>query len=584
MCALVGLSIFVAGLILLAASHGERARRQPPAAGPAQRIAAVRSVLLPAAPAAAMPRGAIHGAMGALPGVAAVSFPARIGPPAVQQRLARLGLHADGTLAGLPDRTVYRVRLPAGPPVDRALDALAALPDAIASEPVFDVPLQWRPNDPAYATQQQYLPAIGAEEAWSIQRGDRSIVVAVIDSGIDIHHPDLQGQIWTNPNAGNDGCGDDLHGCNFVDPSTADPSCPSGSAEPAPNGDISPSYFHGTFVAGVLGARTNNGIGIAGVVPYATIMPVKAGDCVGVATFAEAQGILYAVQQGARIINLSIGEENCAQSVSYVRDAIAQAQAAGVLVVAAAGNTGRNCISPPANVPGVLTVASTDATLGAHAAFSDWGPEVAVAAPGAGIAGLMPGPDALYGVEDGTSFSAPIVTGLADLLLSQNPLLTPDMLRDLIQRGAAPLPDGGTPGWAGAGRIDLAASLRLVPAAVYGHVTVNGAPAPDGTPVDAVVAGQACGSAQTGTVGGESVFAVFVPPAATTAGCGRTGAAITLEVNGVPAGRATWTAEAIPLDLDASSATTISPPAGSTGSVADRVRPIMVSRTRSWGI
>lgn len=513
-------------------------------------LSRLRLRLLHAPPAAPLPRGPVAPAAGALPDQATVSFPPSSDGALVGREVTGLGLRLDGALRGLPGRTVYRVLLPPGTGLDAALHALAALPGAIAAEPVYEARAQWHPNDPLYQTQQRYLRAIGAEQAWSMQLGNPNVVVAVVDSGVDISHQDLQGQIWTNPNAGSDGCGDDPHGCNFVDPASVDPSCPNTGAAPVPNGDVSPSYFHGTFIAGVIAARTNNGLGVAGIVPHGTIMPVKVGDCVGVPTFAEAQGILYAAQQGAQIINLSIGEENCGQAVSYLRDAIAQAQAEGALVVAAAGNAGQNCISAPANVTGVLTVASTDATLAAHATFSDWGPEVAVAAPGVGIAGPIPGPDKLYDVKDGTSFSAPIVAGLAGLLLSQNPLLTPDQLRDLIQRGAAPLADGTTPGWAGAGRIDLAGSLRLVPAAIYGQVTIDGDPAPDGTVVDAFVGGQRCGEAQTQTIGGEAMYTLFVPPALDTPGCGAAGAPVTLVAQGAAGGSVAWSAGAIAVDLD----------------------------------
>ncbi|MHB8575287.1 MAG: S8 family serine peptidase, partial [Dehalococcoidia bacterium] len=296
---------------------------------------------------------------------------------------------------------------------------------------------------------------------------------------------------------------------------------------------------------------------IAGVVPRSTIMPFKDGDCIGPITTALAAGILYAAHNGAQIINLSVGLAGCAPAPSDVLDAVRVAQADGALVVAASGNDRLPCVGSPANAPGVLAVGSTAFNGSVRAPFSQWGPEIAVVAPGVGIEGTVPlgsfpPPATLYGTSDGTSFSTPMVAGLADLLLSQNSLLTPLLLRRLIQRGATPLPENGQPGWAGAGRIDLLASLRRVPAGFYGRVGAgasNTAGLPDGTPVVATIGTQVCGQGVTMSVAGGSAYAVFVQPDAAQPGCGAAGARVRFLVGGRDAGSAAWTAAAVPVDL-----------------------------------
>lgn len=522
---------------------------------PPHLLAALRAAAaMPADAVPALPRGAVMPGPGAAPNLAAVSFPPASAAGRVRHAITALGYQPLDAIDGLPGRTVYVVRLASGVPLAQGLTRLAALPGAIAAEPVYRDRYLFHPNDPLYQSEQGYLRMLGAEQAWDMQLGDPSVVVAVVDSGVALDHPDLQGAIWTNPAPGAGDCGsDDLHGCNVLDPQLADPACPNiDDGQPVPNGDVRPTYFHGTFVAGIIAARANNGIGIAGVAPNVTIMPVRAGDCDGVYTTAEAKGILYAARHGARIINLSLGEDNCLPAVSYVRDAIAEAERLGALVVAAAGNAGQNCISAPANVPGVLAVGATAADGRSRASFSDWGPEVALAAPGVGIAGTRPNPNNPYGLEEGTSFSAPIVAGVAALLLSQNPLLTPALLRDVLQAGAMPLPDGDTPGWAGAGRVDMLGALQAVPAAFYGHVVeADGTPYQPGATVTALIDGQMCGTAQSYTaVDGSTGYVLFVQPATVLPGCGTAGSSVTIAIAGVPVATATWAAAAAPLDLD----------------------------------
>lgn len=327
------------------------------------------------------------------------------------------------------------------------------------------------PSDPLYGKEAPYLSTVNAQGAWAISQGSPDIVVAVIDTGVDVRHPDLQSNIWVNPgeiaNNGVDddgnGCVDDVNGCSFV--SDSSPGCAN-----VTNGFVNDDIGHGTFVAGVIAAAAN-GIGMVGVAPRVRIMPVKVLDCYGIGdSVATARGIRYATRMGARVINLSLGG---LRDFQETRDAIAEATAAGVVVVAAAGNGGVQGVAFPARIPGVLAVgAARQSNPDRRSTFSNWGPEIGVVAVGEDIVGTLPesrcfvllpclsqGP---YAVGSGTSFSTPQVSALAALMLSVKPDLSPTQVIDIIKRTATPLPPGDTPGWAGAGRINMNEALRAV--------------------------------------------------------------------------------------------------------------------------
>lgn len=254
---------------------------------------------------------------------------------------------------------------------------------------------------------------ISAREAWHRTRG-AGVLVAVIDSGVDINHPDLDDNIWVNPAevCGNgvdddaNGFIDDCHGWNFVDD----------------NADVTDVTGHGTHVAGIIAAEANNLIGIAGVAPAATLMPIKIGG--ETPSLSRAMSAIdYAVANGARIINASwISEDPAAEG--YLAPHLDAAREAGVLVVAGAGNQGLNIDESPvwpaaSTHPNVLTVAASDAQ-DQPAVFSNFGPgAVDVFAPGDRIISTLPGGS--YGVYSGTSMAGPQVAGAAALLWSATP-------------------------------------------------------------------------------------------------------------------------------------------------------------------
>ncbi len=415
----------------------------------------------------AQPSGAAYYDAAAAAG--AVSIVARAtstgGLDAVSAAATRMGY---AVVRRTADPPALELTPPSGTSIKQAVQRFAAVRGVAYAEPAYRIRLADVPAAPLYAKQSAYLAAEHAPEAWDIEKGRARVIVAILDTGVDVTHPDLQGRIWTNPGeiAGNgvdddgNGCVDDVHGCAFVTEPAA------GCAKPA-SGDVRDDLGHGTFVSGVVAA---NGItGMVGVARGVTIMPVKVLDCTGGgSSISLAQGILYAVQNGASLLNVSLGGPADSQ---YILEAVRVARDKyGVLLVAATGNTGGD-VAYPARYPEVLAVGAESGTNpGQRASFSGAGPEVDVVAIGQGIVGTVPKgacrtflvcapSDDLHAIGDGTSFAAPQVTGLVALMLSRNRYLTPDQIINVVKATADPLPGGEPPGWAGAGRINMLRAL-----------------------------------------------------------------------------------------------------------------------------
>jgi subtilisin family serine protease len=292
--------------------------------------------------------------------------------------------------------------------------------------------------------------------AWRLSQG-AGVTVAVVDSGTRLDHPDLAPNIWTNfgeiPGNGIDddhnGFVDDVHG---VDLTTV-----------APQQDLTDGNGHGTHVAGIIAAAAN-GRGVVGVAPRAKIMTVKVLDALGRGTTgAVADGIRYAVANGARVINLSLKSE---APDPRVDEAIAAAQTGGALVVVAAGNDGLDIDrtpSYPASVPApnLLAVAATKPADGRGLAdFSNYGMlSVQLAAPGEEI--LSTSHDGGYVVESGTSMAAPMTSGVAALMASANPRIGGVELRSLLLQSAERSQLPVAAGYVDALRAVLAASTAV---------------------------------------------------------------------------------------------------------------------------
>ena len=280
------------------------------------------------------------------------------------------------------------------------------------------------PNDPSFISQ-WHLPKIGSPQAWALTTGSTSMVIAVIDSGIDPHHSDLASKL--------------VPGWNFV----------------LANNNTADVLGHGTAVAGTVAAATNNGIGVAGVNWGSRVMPLVVVDTNDFAAYSDiASAIQYAADHGVRIINISIGGVNPSTAL---QSAVDYAWSKGAVVFASAMNDSSSARYYPAACNHAVAVSATDSND--HlASFSDFGPWITLAAPGTNILTTVNGGG--YGYWNGTSFSSPIAAGVAALVLSVNPQMTNDALVALLKQTADPV---GDPSYFGAGRIN---AYRAVTAAM----------------------------------------------------------------------------------------------------------------------
>ena len=352
-----------------------------------------------------------------------------------RKSLGKVGQVAD---SGLPvsGGDLLVVKVPAGT-VQQAIADLEKQPGVIYAEPNYYVTAQdVIPNDPAFPNQWGLL-RINAPAAWEISRGAAGVTIAIIDSGVDFHQPDLAAKI--------------VVGYNYFDL----------SAKPQ-------DYFgHGTMVASVAAAISNNHQGIAGVSWGARIMPVKVLDSGGHGDFlGVAKGIDFATAHNVRVINLSLGgsADPNGSDAQTLCSAVADAVAAGIVVVAAAGNhpPGVSSVLYPAACPGALAISATDVNDNI-ASFSNHGPQVALAAPGADIIadGWLGGGRPSLVTESGTSFSAPLVSGAAAILLGiPGNFYSSDVIRQL-ETTAQDLGDPGRDPYFGFGLLQLDAALRL---------------------------------------------------------------------------------------------------------------------------
>ena len=395
--------------------------------------------------------------------------------PGAQARSLAAAVPGAEEVQRLPSLGLRRLKLPPQVSVEEAVRSYSALHWVDAAEPNYVIRAAVTPNDTFYGSQQWYYDLLEGPAAWDIETGDESIAVAVIDTGIDLLHPDIDDNLWVNgadPIDGVDNDGntivDDRSGAAFI-------SAPSsGCTSPAAN-DPDDDNGHGTFVAGIVGAETNNNAGVAGTAWEVMLMAVKALDCAGSGTaFDAASAIDYAATQGADIVNMSFSQcvrnpcvtGQCEQPVasSTLETAIQQAQATyGTIFVAAASNDNCPYVGYPAAFPEVIAVAASggSASPDSRAGFSNWGPEIDVAAPGQEICSTAL-PSTYTCFLSGTSMAAPLVSGLAALILSRDSILTFDDVRDIITGTATDLPDGSAPNWDGAGRINMRLALEAL--------------------------------------------------------------------------------------------------------------------------
>jgi thermitase len=339
-------------------------------------------------------------------------------PGADQPALARtLALHCATLRLRLDSAAVTVLDIPE--------DSSAAIRDSLLRSGLFDsVDFDYYartaavPNDPSYGAQ-WHLPRIQTPQAWNLTTGAVSIPVAVLDSGVDPHHPDLSTKL--------------VPGWNFVHAgsNTAD------------------VLGHGTAVAGTIAAAANNGIGGAGVSWASPVMPLVVVDEFDFAAYSTiAAAIVYAADHGVRVINISIGGPNPS---TVLQNAVDYAWSKGAILVASAMNNTSSDHYYPAACNHVIAVSATDSND--HlAGFSNFGNWITIAAPGTNI--LTTGNGGGYGYWYGTSFSAPIVAGVAALCLSVNPDLTNAEVVAILTQSADNIGTPGIDSLFGAGRVN----------------------------------------------------------------------------------------------------------------------------------
>jgi thermitase len=355
-----------------------------------------------------------------------------------------------------------------------------------AAEPNWRIKLadEWIPNDPLYP-QQPALPVIGAPQAWALWRGDDRFVMAILDTGARLDHQDLQPRLLAGYDFGND---------------DADPSDPFG---------------HGTFVAGIAGAVTNNARGVAAVAPNGRILPVKVFTDAGTGFLNDLiDGVNYAVAQGAHVINLSLGSNN---PLSALQTALNSAWNAGVVIVAAAGNNNNTNPFYPAYYPVCIAVAACNLD-GTRSGVSTYGSWVDVAAPSGDVYSTVSSSDNSYGRNKGgfTSYAAPFVTAQAAMLyalVADGPTdrsrRRAQAVRELIETTANPVPGD----YVAYGMINLQASVqKALTVPVGGLVRIQGYTGSyDGRMVEVVLRPRGGGSSlatATGTLSSAGEFEV----------------------------------------------------------------------------
>ncbi len=357
----------------------------------------------------------------------------------------------------------------------RTLDLIERLnsrPDVLFAEPNYLYRAARVPSDPLYA-RQWHLSGINMDRAWDISTGDAQVVVAVVDNGLRFAHPDLQGRVGggqydfvSDPRRALDGDG--------IDPSAEDPGQDIGLAI---------SSYHGTHVAGIIGAGSDNALGVTGMNWNSPLMILRAMGAGAIATnFDAAQAVRYAAglpnasgqlpQRPADLINLSMSGATPGQTLGQ---AIAEALAQGIAVIAAAGNENSNQPVYPASYDGVISVGAAD-LAGGRADYSNFGGRLDVLAPGGNtlrdqdndgsVDGVLSAfwdrvsDQPSYELQQGTSMAAAHASGLASLMLSVNPDLSPADIRRLMSETAQDLGEQGRDDFNGFGLIDPLKALR----------------------------------------------------------------------------------------------------------------------------
>ena len=383
------------------------------------------------------------------------------------------------TLQDMKFNNTFRISITDGSTIEDMVARISSDKDVIYAEPNYLLEL-YQVDDSSYSAQwalqdDKYLDWY---DAWTgsstlFSGGVSTSIIAVIDTGVDWKHPDLEANIFLNTGdnpwdkTDNDGNGfvDDYYGVNILYGQDA----PS-SVYDEEYADTRPvdTYGHGTHVAGIAAAVVNNSVGVAGVSWCSKIMPVKVGDASGsIVASNVAAGIKYAVDNGADVMNLSLGGSI---ESKFEKDAVEYAVSRNVIIVASAGNDGRNSVSYPAAFNGVISVGASDIN-DERANFSNYGIKLDLLAPGEDIYSTYQKyswsdtdndwrpSSSYYKFLDGTSMSSPFVAGLCGLLISQNPTRTSSEIKRILESSCDDLDVPGWDKYTGWGRINVYRAL-----------------------------------------------------------------------------------------------------------------------------
>jgi len=282
---------------------------------------------------------------------------------------------------------------------------------------------------------QYHLDILGLNKAWKITSGKSNIKVAIVDSGIDLNHPDLRKNL--------------IKGKNIIEPNKL------------PMDDNG----HGTHVAGIVGAVANNNLGITGIAPSCSIMPVKVLTNGRGSDIDIAEGIVWATDNGADVINVSIGIYTKSKPIEK---AVKYALSKNVVIVSSAGNDSKNSkIHLPSMIKGVIEVSATDKKDN-FASFSNFGQQISVSAPGDKILSTLPTYSTeltnkvgkKYGILSGTSMASPMVAGISALIRSRNNSLSPSQVKKIIESSSIDLGRKGYDSYFGHGRVSASNSIE----------------------------------------------------------------------------------------------------------------------------
>jgi len=363
-------------------------------------------------------------------------------------------------IQSLPAVSAVRASVPKGSELAKCAKLAANSAIEFAEPNYIAYPTDITPSDSYFASSQWGLAKIQAPAAWEVTRGSESVIVAVLDTGVDYTHPDLAARMV----AGRDTYSNDA---NPMD-----------------------EYGHGTKTAGVIGACTDNALGVAGITWNCRIMPIKVSASNGYSPYScIASGITYAVDHGAKVVNISISG---ASASSTLQNAVNYAYQRGCLVVASSGNDSKAVVNYPAACTNVIAVGATTSS-DTREGYSNYGSALAIVAPGNAFTTIKGGG---YGSFNGTSAASPHVAAVAALIFSVKPSLTVADVAKILKNTADDVDAAGIDTYTGYGRVNAYEAVL----AAGGGGTVPIVPTPDTIAPTVAVTSPSSGSTVSGTV------------------------------------------------------------------------------------